>query len=43
MFNTENSNSYIISDVVADKKYAGSNNGTIDLLMYNIDKSIKYN
>ena len=43
IFNTENSTSYVISDVVADKKYAGSNNGTIDLLMYNIDKSIKYN
>lgn len=26
-----------------DKKYAGSNNGTINLLMPNINKSIKYN
>lgn len=38
----ENSNYEILAETY-DKKYAGSNNGTIDLLMYNINKSIKYN
>lgn len=37
------SSNYELLQETYDKKYAGSNNGTIDLLMPNINKSIKYN